>query len=89
MEHTPTPVETFADALSFIRPGGVMLFSTLTIDALPPGSAHHWYISPRNGHLTIHTRRSLALLAARSGRRIHNFSDVFHLCLAETPAWLA
>ena len=89
MEHTPTPVETFEEALSFLAPGGVMLFSTIAIDALPPRSVQFWYVSPRNGHLTIHTRRSLALLASRFGRRMHHYSDGVHLCLADRPAWLA
>lgn len=88
VEHTTTPVETFADALSCLRPGGVMLFSTLTIDGLPPRALHHWYIAPRNGHVTIYTKRSLALLAARFGRRVHHFDSVYHLCYAEIPRWL-
>ncbi|HLQ88747.1 MAG TPA: class I SAM-dependent methyltransferase [Xanthobacteraceae bacterium] len=88
MEHTPTPVETFADAISYLKPGGVMLFSTLTIDALSPRSMEHWYILPRNGHVTIYTKRSLALLAAKFGHRIHHFDDVLHLGLTEVPNWL-
>jgi hypothetical protein len=64
------------------------LFSTLTIDKLPPRSLEFWYIAPRNGHVTIHTRRSLAALAARFGKRLHHFSDGMHLCLTEPPAWL-
>jgi len=88
-EHTPTPVETFAHALNFLCQGGVMLFSTLTIDNLPPRAVQHWYIAPRNGHVTIYTRRSLALLAARFERRVHHFNDVYHLCYAEIPSWIA
>ena len=88
VEHTPTPLGTFAEALSYLRPGGVMLFSTLTIDDLPPRALHHWYIAPRNGHLTIHTSRSLALMAGRFGRRVHHINNVFHLCHAELPPWL-
>jgi len=88
MEHTPTPVETFAEALSFLAPGGVLLFSTLTVDRLPPRAVLFWYIAPRNGHVTIYTRRSLAALAARFGRRMHHFSDGAHLCLTDRPAWL-
>jgi 2-polyprenyl-6-hydroxyphenyl methylase/3-demethylubiquinone-9 3-methyltransferase len=87
-EHTPTPVDTFADALSYLRPGGVMLFSTLTIDGLPPRGLHHWYIAPRNGHLTIYTKRGLALMAERFARRVHHFDSVYHLCHAEIPGWI-
>ena len=89
MEHTPTPVETFAEMLAFLAPGGVMLFSTLTVDSLPVRELNHWYIAPRNGHITIHTRRSLAALAARFGRRMHHFNDLMHLCFADLPGWLS
>ena len=88
MEHTTTPVETFAAMLSFLTRDGVILFSTLTIDNLPPRSLHFWYIAPRNGHVTIYTRQSLAALAGRFGKRIHHFNDGMHLCLTEPPAWL-
>ena len=88
VEHTPTPAQTFAEALSFLAPGGVMLFSTLTIGSLPPRSVQFWYIAPRNGHVTIYTRRSLAILAERFGKRMHHFSDGVHLCLTEPPNWL-
>jgi hypothetical protein len=88
MEHTTTPVETFAEILSFLTPEGVVLFSTLTIDTLPPRSLQFWYIAPRNGHVTIHTRRSLATLASGFGKRLHHFGDGMHLCLTQPPAWL-
>lgn len=88
-EHTPTPVATCAEALSCLRPGGVMLFTTLTLDQLPPRAALHWYISPRNGHVTIHTRASLARLFERFGFRLHHFSDALHLAAREVPSWLA
>jgi hypothetical protein len=89
MEHTPTPVETFAEMLSFLAPGGVILFSTLTVDALPPRALQFWYIAPRNGHITIYTRPSLGALAARFGKRMHHFNDMMHLCLNERPHWVA
>ncbi len=87
-EHTPTPVATCAQALSCLRPSGVLLFTTLTVDKLPPGAAHFWYIAPRNGHITIHTRQSLAALFGRFGYRMHHFTDVLHLAVREVPAWL-
>ncbi|WJF91541.1 class I SAM-dependent methyltransferase [Paraburkholderia bonniea] len=36
IEHTPEPLATTRQALSFLQDDGVMLFSTLTIDHLPP-----------------------------------------------------
>ncbi len=88
-EHTTNPVATCAQALSCLRPQGVLLFTTLTVDTLPPRSAQFWYIAPRNGHVTIHTRASLARLFARFGYNLHHFSDVLHVALREVPPWLA
>lgn len=68
LEHTPTPVETCRQALSLSRDGGQFLFSTLTMDKLPARSCDHWYIAPRNGHISLHTSDSLRHLAARLGR---------------------
>ena len=88
-EHTPDPAATCAEALGFLRPPGVLLFTTLTVDTLPPRAAHFWYIAPRNGHVTIHTRASLGRLFARFGYRVHHYSDLLHLALREPPPWLA
>ena len=81
LEHTPTPVQTCREALSFLRPGGLMLFSTLTFDTAPTDICAHWYVAPRNGHLSIHTRTSLDLLFAGTGHRLHHFDDLTHLAM--------
>lgn len=78
-EHTPTPIETLQLALSCLRDGGLLLFSTLTIDKLAHRNIGFWYIAPRNGHITIHTRTSLARLVGALGWRVHHFSDGMHL----------
>lgn len=61
VEHSRSPLATFHDALAVLRPGGVLLFST----QLVPRSADTgwWYIGPRNGHVSVHTDRSLAVCA--------------------------
>ncbi|MFM0314480.1 class I SAM-dependent methyltransferase [Paraburkholderia nemoris] len=89
LEHTPDPCVTVASALSMLRPNGVMLFSTLTIDSLPPRAMDHWYIAPRNGHITIHTSRSLESLFEAFGYRVHHFDQNTHLALREVPDWLS
>lgn len=39
----------------------------------------HWYIAPRNGHITLHTRRSLVHLFAEHGYQVNHLSNSLHL----------
>jgi SAM-dependent methyltransferase len=86
LEHSPTPRETCAHALSFLRPGGLFLVSTLTLDEAAARACDHWYIAPRNGHISIHSRASLQQLFASLGRDLHHFSDALHLAHPRRPA---
>ena len=79
MEHTPTPLATARDMTDFAGAHGLVLFSTLVLDTATPRVVEHWYVAPRNGHITIHTRRSLAALFARLGWQVHHFGDAYHL----------
>ncbi|WP_153102091.1 class I SAM-dependent methyltransferase [Paraburkholderia hayleyella] len=88
MEHTPDPLKTAGEALGFLRENGALLFSTLTIDHLPPQAIHFWYIAPRNGHISIHTNRSLEIMFGTFGYRVHHFSNLYHLALKQAPDWL-
>jgi 2-polyprenyl-6-hydroxyphenyl methylase/3-demethylubiquinone-9 3-methyltransferase len=87
-EHTTDPVTTCAEALSCLKPGGVLFFSTLTVDTLPPRAVHFWYIAPRNGHITIHTTTSLTRLFERFGYRLHHHNNLLHLAFRALPDWL-
>jgi len=89
LEHTPEPVATVREALGLLGPRGVLLFSTLTIDHVPPRGMDHWYIAPRNGHITIYTRRALDTLFAQEGFRVHHFNDNLHMALNNDPDWLS
>ena len=37
-----------------------------------------WYVAPRNGHVTIYSRRSLALIASRFKLDFHSYSRSTH-----------
>jgi SAM-dependent methyltransferase len=89
LEHTPEPVTTVEQALGLLGRRGVMLFSTLTIDHLPPRAMDYWYIAPRNGHITIYTTQSLQILFGAFGYRVHHFNLNLHLAIKDAPDWLA
>ena len=69
-EHTPNPVASLEAMLTMAGPGKLLvLLGTSTHD-------HHvsqesrlswWYAAPRNGHISLYSRRSLQILAERFG----------------------
>lgn len=79
LEHTPTPIITVQEALSRVREGGAFLFSTLTLDDLPQQAMDHPYIAPRNGHVSIHTTRSLDRLFTDLGWQVQHLTPGLHL----------
>jgi len=91
LEHMPDPVGGAADIAALLADGGAVLFATL---AQPPDIAAiglgWWYIGPRNGHVTLHARGSLARLWARFGLAVVSFSDNTHVAFnaAAPPAWV-
>jgi 2-polyprenyl-3-methyl-5-hydroxy-6-metoxy-1,4-benzoquinol methylase len=87
-EHTPEPLATAEQALGALKEGGVLVFSTLTIDEPPSRTLDHWYIAPRNGHITIHTARSLDALFGSLGYQLRHFNAGLHMAFRELPAWL-
>lgn len=80
LEHVTRPAETLAAMRDLLRPGGLLLFSTM----VPPADidtvrASWWYISPRNGHVSIYTHRALDAACAQVGLRYTALSDEWHM----------
>lgn len=84
VEHVPDQGALFEAMLDLLAPGGVVLFSTL----LQPGSLapDWWYASPRNGHVSFHTRTSLAEVLSGAGATLVSLSDEIHLAAREPEA---
>ncbi len=84
IEHARSPIETARDALGrCAMPGGLLLFSTL---AQPRDvTADWWYIAPRNGHVSIHTVRSLRAVAHRCDATLVSLGKDLHI-MARAPS---
>jgi 2-polyprenyl-6-hydroxyphenyl methylase/3-demethylubiquinone-9 3-methyltransferase len=87
IEHSAKPREVLADMISLINQPGMALFSTAI---QPPDivqvGVSWWFIAPRNGHCSIHTSKSLDILANERGRRtVSTPSKIWHLLLDEVP----
>jgi 2-polyprenyl-3-methyl-5-hydroxy-6-metoxy-1,4-benzoquinol methylase len=88
-EHVPDPCALIDDLSSLLVEDGVIMFSTLLSD----GNIHHhqrlswWYVSPRNGHISIFSQRSLSLLAERKQFLVGGNTTGFHAMWRTIPWW--
>ena len=79
LEHVTAPLATMNAMRDLLRPGGVMLFSTMVPPAdIAATRAAWWYLSPRNGHVSVYAHASLARLCAQAGLRYTPLSDEWH-----------
>lgn len=90
-EHVPDVDRLMADLSALLAPGGMVLFSTLLSDGQlkPRQRLDWWYAAPRNGHISLYSRASLQILAAKNGWTLGSFSDAFHLFYSTVPPWAA
>jgi SAM-dependent methyltransferase len=89
LEHAPQPPATVSEMLSYLKDDGCIIFST----AIQPNNIEQirggwWYIAPRNGHVSIYSAESLAVLARRLGAIYRRGASwhVFHRSALSGPA---
>jgi 2-polyprenyl-6-hydroxyphenyl methylase/3-demethylubiquinone-9 3-methyltransferase len=88
LEHMPDPKAGAADIASFLADDGVLVFSTLTQPAdFAAQGMGWWYIGPRNGHVTLHSRASLSALWNPLGFKVASFNDNMHVAFRTIPAF--
>ncbi len=63
--------------LGHLAPQGTVLLSTELLAATE--GLDHWYIAPRNGHISVHTALSLQALAARHGLVVQSINHEMHV----------
>ena len=72
IEHTVSPRACLQDMVSFLAPGGCIIFSQpLQPDDIEMIRGNWWYIGPRNGHASIFTADALSRLARHCGLVFH------------------
>jgi len=88
-EHVPDPQQLVQDLVEHLDDDGIILFTTMTSDGnLAAGrKLDWWYASPRNGHISLYSAKSLWLLAAKRGLNFGSFSEGFHVYWKQIPAW--
>ncbi len=73
LEHLIDPVETCHWIAGLVREGGIFAFSTYTFE--PKKHDATWWYLDHIGHVSLHTRSSLRLLAEATGFRV--VTDIF------------
>jgi SAM-dependent methyltransferase len=88
-EHVPDIQKLISDLRSLLSPDGLILFSTLLSDGnIRPGQRlNWWYASPRNGHISLYSRKSLSILAQNKHWSFGSFSEGFHAFFPSVPSW--
>jgi Methyltransferase domain len=90
-EHVPDVSGLMASLQSLLNPNGVIVFSTFLSD----GHLHRnqklswWYASPRNGHISLFSRKSLVKAAHSYGFKYGILSNDLHMFLTTLPSWAA
>ncbi len=91
LEHSHTPRDTVADIASLLAEGGIIICSTL----LQPENFGNvglswWYVGPRNGHISIHSRASLTRLFGEIGFKLaSNANNNLHVAFTSLPPFAA
>jgi SAM-dependent methyltransferase len=89
-EHVPDPNQLMRSIVELMSERGVLIFSTLLSDAhvVPGERLTWWYAAPRNGHVSLYSRKSLSHLAGNFGMRLHSWNDGLHCMYRWLPDWV-
>jgi hypothetical protein len=88
-EHVPYPLQLMKNIIQLMDDKCLFLFSTLTIDRNIKKNEriNWWYCSPRNGHISLYSKNSLALLAKKHNLLFGSFNDGLHFFSNIIPNW--
>ncbi|AYQ56210.1 hypothetical protein THERMOT_2229 [Bathymodiolus thermophilus thioautotrophic gill symbiont] len=88
-EHVPDVDNLMLELSTLIKEDGIVLFSTLLSDGNLEKNKriNWWYVSPRNGHISVFSKNSLAILAKNHQFNTNSFSAGFHILFKQIPNW--
>lgn len=86
LEHSTDPVQTLSDMNESLDDMGLIVFSTLLQPAdMEQQGLNWWYAGPRNGHVSLFSRASLAKVVRRFGLRLGSFNESMHVLYRNIP----
>lgn len=88
-EHVPDVQQLMSDLSTLLNDEGIVIFTTLVTDGniRPNNRLNWWYASPRNGHISLFSKKSLAILADKYGFKFGSFSAANHMLFKKLPSW--
>jgi SAM-dependent methyltransferase len=90
LEHVPNPVASVALIVECVAEPGLILYSTVVQPAdFSNQGLRWWYVGPRNGHISLFSKRALATLWRQHGYKTFSFNDNIHLAFRTLPPFLA
>ena len=89
-EHVPDVAGTLRELAGLMADDCLVLFSTVVSDGEIARNRRltWWYASPRNGHISLFSRRSLTLALGSLGLKLESFSPACHVAFRDDlPGW--
>jgi hypothetical protein len=88
-EHVPDVDELMTNIKNLMDESSLVLFSTLlSKDHLKKNQRiNWWYCSPRNGHISIFSNKSLIILGEKYDLKFGSFNSLLHCFTNKLPTW--
>ena len=88
-EHVPDVNQLMSSLRTLLAPDGVVIFTTFLSDGNiePQQRLNWWYASPRNGHISLYSSKSLEILAGQYGLNFGSFTKNNHIFFSTVPPW--
>lgn len=88
LEHVPDPRHEIATIAGCVKDDGMVVFSTLIQpEDFEQIGLSWWYLAPRNGHISLFTRKALAAVWRLEGFRAISLSDNIHFAFRKIPSF--
>lgn len=89
-EHLPDPLAGIRSIVELTADPGLIFFSTVLQPAdFDRQRLSWWYVGPRNGHVSLFSRKALTLAWERHGYKVATLGDNFHFAFRKLPSYLA
>ncbi len=87
LEHASSPLQVIHDWKRLLTSNGMVLFSTmLQPDNITTEKTSWWYISPRNGHISIYSQSSIHVLFSQLNMECQPISAEWHIAFHKKSA---